>query len=117
MNKDSSNIRALKYMYGLYPKYFNMSIFNRIVEAILPYFGIYMSAEIVNELVGGRDPKRVLMLVVITLAGNLVIDVFKNISDHLCNIYERTWYDAEAACFNDKTLSLDYSDLEEPDVR
>jgi len=49
--KDSPNIRALKYLYGLYPKYFRMSIFNRTVESILPYFGIYMSAEIVNELV------------------------------------------------------------------
>lgn len=117
MNKDNPNIRALKFMRSLYPKYFDMSIFNRIVEAILPYFGIYMSAEIVNELVGGRNPKRVLALVLITLVGNLVIDVFKNISEHLCNIYQRTWYDAEAACFNDKTLSLDYSDLEEPEVR
>lgn len=117
MNKDNPNIRALKFMRSLYPKYFDMTIFNRVVEAILPYFGIYMSAEVVNELVGGRDPKRVLMLVLITLAGNLVIDVFKNISEHLCNIYERTWNDAEAACFNDKTLSLDYSDLEEPEVR
>lgn len=115
--KDSPNIRALKYLYGLYPKYFRMSIFNRTVESILPYFGIYMSAEIVNELVGGRDPKRVLLLVIITLAGNFVIDVFGNISDHICNIYAHSWHDAEAACFNDKTLSLDYSDLEEPSVR
>ena len=79
MNKENPNIRALKFMRSLYPKYFDMSIFNRIVEAILPYFGIYMSAEVVNELVGGRDPKRVLMLVLITLAGNLVIDVFSRL--------------------------------------
>ena len=26
--KDSPNIRALKYLYGLYPKYFRMSIYS-----------------------------------------------------------------------------------------
>lgn len=117
MNRDNPNIRALKFLRSLYPRYFDMSMFNRIVKAVLPYFGIYMSAEVVNELVGGRDPKRVLILVLTTLAGTLVIDVFGNVSEHLCSVYSKTWNDAEAACFNDKTLSLDYSDLEEPEVR
>ena len=114
---DNINVRALKFLYSLCPAYFKIKIFNSFIGALLPYFDIFMSAEIVNELSSNRNPKRTLILIIITLAGNLLISIFQNITNHLVNICERRFNDAESATFNDKTLSLDYSDLEEPKVR
>ena len=114
---DNINSRALKFLYSLCPGYFKMTVFNTLVGTFLPYFGIFMSAEIITELSGRRDPKRTMILIIIALAGNLLIGVFGELASRLANIYSRKFDDAESAAFNDKTLSLDYSDLEEPSVR
>lgn len=114
---DNINSRALKFLYSLCPGYFKMTVFNTFVGTFLPYFDIFMSAEIITELSGRRDPKRTLILIIIALAGNLLIGVFGELASRLANIYSRKFDDAESAAFNDKTLSLDYSDLEEPSVR
>ena len=114
---DNINGRALEFLYSLCPGYFKMTVFNTLFGTFLPYFDIFMSAEIITELSGSRDPKRTLILIIITLAGNLLIGVFGELTSRLANIYSRKFDDAESAAFNDKTLSLDYSDLEEPSVR
>ncbi len=114
---DNINGRALEFLYSLCPGYFKMTVFNTLVGTFLPYFDIFMSAEIITELSGNRNPKRTLILIIITLAGNLLIGVFGELASRLANIYSRKFDDAESAAFNDKTLSLDYSDLEEPSVR
>ena len=114
---DNINIRALKFLYGLCPGYFRMTVFNTFIGTLLPYFDIFMSAEIISELSGNRNPKRTLILIIITLAGNLLIGVFRELTSRFANILSRKFDDSESAAFNDKTLSLDYSDLEEPNVR
>ena len=114
---DSINIRALKFSYSLCPAYFRIKIFHAAANMMLPYFDIYMSAEIVNQLAGGRDLKGILRLIAITLTGNLFLSVLQNMTSHLSNIYHCKFSDAEQAYFNHKTLSLDYADLEEPEVR
>lgn len=120
MKKNRSNdpnVRALKLLYSFSPKYFKYSIANSFFDTFLPYYNIYMSAEIVTELAGNRDPMKLLILVILTVVGAHILSVLNNVMHHKCNLYRVELNNNEAAYYNDKTLSLDYSDLEEPKVR
>lgn len=120
MKKNRSNdpnVRALKLLYSFSPKFFKYSIANSFFDTFHPYYSIYMSAEIVSELAGNRDPKKLLLLVILTIVGSHFFMALSNIMHHKCNLYRVELNNNEAAYNNDKTLSLDYSDLEEPDVR
>ena len=120
MKKNRSNdpnIRALKLLYSFSPKYFKYSIANSFFDTFHPYYSIYMSAEIVSELAGTRDPKKLLILVILTIVGSHFFMALSNIMNHKCNLYRVELNNNEAAYYNNKTLSLDYSDLEQPEVR
>lgn len=51
----------------------------RLVETILPYFGLYMSAALVNELSGECDLERLFRLAGITVVGSFVLSVLKRL--------------------------------------
>ena len=51
-------LRGMKLLYRANPKYTAMSIISRIWSALTPYVGIYLSALIIGELAGDRDPEK-----------------------------------------------------------
>ena len=62
------NNRGLKLFYERYPQMVISRFISVIWNALTPYVGIFLSALVVDELVGNRDVQRLQMLVVITLA-------------------------------------------------
>lgn len=68
-----ANNRALKLIYGHYPQLVRSHLISAFWNALTPYFGIALSALLINELVGGRDVKRIQMLVIITLTSAAII--------------------------------------------
>lgn len=117
MYKQNPNLRAIKLWHSLCPRYFPLAIANAFFNNLSPYFNIYMSAEIINEIVGDRRIDIVSLLVVITLIGNLFISVIYNVLniafEHAVIILNQK----ESIFFNNKTLTLDYQNLENPQVR
>lgn len=111
------NIRALKLWYTLCPLYFYFMVANAVFANLAPYYNIYLSAEIVNEITENRNVKKLVILVLITVLGNLVITVvggiLKREFDHRSIFLDQR----ETALFYNKTLTLDYEDLEKADVR
>jgi len=61
------NRRAIKLIYGHYPKMVFSHLVFTVWTALTPYAGIYLSALIIGELAGGRDNGRLVKLVLITL--------------------------------------------------
>ncbi len=115
--RKSPNIRALKMWHDLCPQYFPLNAADALFQNLSPYFTLWFSAEIINELLGQRDRMRLIVLVLITVLGNLAISVFSQILNRACNHANVLLNQREEAAFVRKTLTLDYQDLESPDIR
>lgn len=117
MRKNNPNIRALKFFHSLCPSYFPLMVVKSFFGELSPYFNLYLSAEIVNEIVGAKDKDKLIALVLITIIGNFAIAITGGILNRIFGHKETLFYQAEAAYFNKKTLTLDYDDLENTEVR
>lgn len=117
MRKDDPNIRALKLMHSFCPSYFPLLIAKSLFDKLTPYFNLYMSAEVVNEIVGARDRERLIFLVLITVFGNFAIAIIGGILSRIFGHKETVLNQRETAYYNRKTLTLDYADLENTEVR
>ena len=60
-------VRACK-IWKKYSPHYLLSVFlYAISSAVMPYIGIYFSAQILNELAGERDPERLRLLIILTI--------------------------------------------------
>jgi len=88
-----------------------------IVQAGLPFINIWFSAQILNELAGNRDSDRLMFLVTLTLGLNLAA----TLAGHLLRRWE-AYCDSQSfqlvwGIYTDKMLSMDYIDVENPDIQ
>ena len=117
MRKDNVTIRTLKLYHSFNKKYFPTSFLHIVFSSISPYFNLWMSAEIVTALYEGRDSKAIFTLVAITLLGNLFVHIMSTLLSNAVNTQFEKLNNNESLAFNQKTLSLDYDKLEDPEIR
>ncbi len=117
MRKDNINIRALKLLHSFCPSYFPLLVAKSFFSKLSPYFNLYLSAEIVNEIVGARDKDKLITLVLVTILGNFAIAIIGGILNRIFGHKETILSQREAAYYNKKTLTLDYDNLENTEVR
>lgn len=115
--RQSPNVRALKMWHSLCPQFFPLKAAEALFGNLSPYFSLWFSAEIINELLDGRDRNRLIALMLITVTGNLAISVVTHILNRAAGHANYLLNQRESAAFMRKTLTLDYQDLESPDVR
>ena len=99
------------------PRYFPTKIAHTFLSALSPYFTLWMSGEIVTALSQGREAGTIWLLVGITLGGSLLLTMLSALLDRRVKTELEILKNNEAASFNQKTLSLDYDKLEDPDIR
>ena len=117
MRKDNVTMRALKLYHSFNKMYFPMSFLQIIFSSISPYFNLWMSAEIVTALYEGRGRQAIFTLVAITLFGNLFVHIVSALLENAVSIQFEKLNSNESLAFNQKTLSLDYDKLENPEIR
>ena len=117
MRKDNVTMRALKLYHSFNKMYFPMSFLQIIFSSISPYFNLWMSAEIVTALYEGRGRQAIFTLVAITLFGNLFVHIVSALLGNAVSIQFEKLNSNESLAFNQKTLSLDYDKLENPEIR
>jgi len=117
MRKENPNIRAVKLMHSFCPSYFPLLIIKTFFEELSPFFNLYLSAEIVNEIVGMRGKERLIMLVLITVFGNFTIAIIAGSLNRVFGHKAILLDQREIAYYNKKTLTLDYDNLENTEVR
>ncbi len=92
-------------------------ILNALFGNLAPYLTIYMSALIVNEIAGARDMRKLITLVIITIAADLAIvilgAIFRKIKNHKWQSFDF----AEKRMFMQHGFALDYEHLENTEVR
>lgn len=117
MFKDNPNIRALKLLHSFCPSYFPLLVVKSFFGKLSPYFNLYLSAEIVNEIVGVSNRDKLITLVLIAVLGNFSITIIGGILNRIFGHKETIFSQREAVYFNKKTLTLDYDNLENTEVR
>ena len=117
MRKENITMRAF-WTYSAYnPKYFPLKFLHILFQSISPYFNLWMSAEIVTALYAGKDKQAIFLLVAITLLSNLLVRIVGALLGNVTERQHEILANNEAAAFNNKTLSLDYDKLENPEIR
>ena len=97
MRKNNPNIRALKLLHSFCPSYFPLLIAKSFFGKLSPYFNLYLSAEIVNEIVGARNKEKLITLVLITVLGNFAIAIIGGVLNRVFGHKETLLYQREAA--------------------
>ena len=67
--------RALGILRKMMPHFWFYQTLCCVAEAFIPYFGLYMSARMVNELAGAWDYRRLLLLAGITVTGGFLLSM------------------------------------------
>ena len=108
--------RAIGIWGKIMPHFWVWQMICTLFEAFTPYFGLYMSAALVNELANGCDYKKMIFLAGITVTGGFAISVItrllqskRRIKDYLM------WQKHDAYIFHVQN-NMQYEHLEDPDV-
>ncbi len=105
-------LRGMDLLYKADPKYFGTLIVKKIWSALTPYVGIYLSALMIDELAGGRDPEKLKMYVIASLVSAAAIALVSAFINRALNIYGQvTWY-AFNKLYRDKFMDMDYVDMD-----
>lgn len=108
--------RGVKILNEILPLFWLYQALCTIAETLSPYFGLYMSAQMVNELAGDCDYGRLLRLAGITVAGGLLLSlVIKLLQSRraLCEEFLNINHEAYLA---DRQNDFQYEHLEDSDV-
>lgn len=98
------------------PSYVPYLIFGCIASCLQPYFPLYMTAEIVNELAGACALDRLLILAGVTVAGTFTLSVLNRfLSGKLQTIYSLAYSRMQTYLF-DAENHFQYEHLEDPEV-
>ncbi len=98
------------------PAYLPYLIFDSIFDCAKPYFPLYMSAAIVNELSASCNLQRLLLLAGIAIVGSFVLSLLSRFtSGKLQSLYELSYSRLEAYLF-DAANHFQYEHLEDPEV-
>jgi ATP-binding cassette, subfamily B, bacterial len=105
--------RTLKLIHKVSPNYlFFISVVN-ITRAFSPYVNIYMSAYILNELAGDRNPGHLINLVIITIVLNFAVSLISSALSRISSSRTFRYYQDFGMYYNLKVADLDYTTLED----
>ncbi len=111
------NLRAIRLLAKRFPQMMVSMLLKTIFGAVTPYVGIYLSAQIIGELSGAKDPLRLRNLVLWTLCSAAVISLIGALLDR--------WHKTVSAMRGYKTihisieklLDMDFADVDDPEVQ
>lgn len=109
----SANNRALKLIYKHYPQMVVSHLVSVIWNALTPYVGIFLSALVIDELVGNRDVKRLQMLVIIALASAAIIALGTAFLNKWKETQKAGWWLKIEHIISEKMLDADYVNLDD----
>ena len=113
----SAELRAIRTLHTVTPKFFPTVTVNNILAALLPYVTVFLSARILSELAGQRRPevlwKWVILTALITGLLAIVAAFFKEREETLL---DDIWGRKEIL-FCKKAISMDYADADKQETR
>lgn len=113
-SKDAAKmtVRAVKLLYKANPKYMIIRMVENVWSALTPYAGIYLSALVISELAGNRDPEKLKLYVILSLASAALIALASAFINKAKKTYEYVKNNAIDKLYRDKFMDMDYADID-----
>lgn len=108
--------RAIRLWNLIMPHFWFWQILCTVLETFSPYFALYMSARMINELTGACDFKHLLLLAGITVGGGFFISIVTKLICSRRNIKDYLMWNQHEAYMTDVQNKMKYEHLENPDV-
>ncbi|MBO0994304.1 ABC transporter ATP-binding protein [Bacillus sp. SD088] len=106
--------RACRIVKELSPKNLEFSVIKSVLEATVPFIAIYMSALIIDELVGEKDLNVLLLYVLISVGGTALFTVINLLLTKKINVLNTMFVPNVKNYLNNKRYSMDYAMQENP---
>lgn len=106
--------RAISITSELSPNIFMINIFKAFLDALTPYIAICMSAVIIDELIGARNPELLIRYVFVTTAGTLMFNLLSTYLQEKINVKNVLFHHELKKYLNNIKLNLDYAKMEDP---
>lgn len=124
MNNKTRPIRdilnTLKYFYReafhYQPLYFIYVTFSILINAISPFINILMPKLAIDELMGEKNIKRIVMIVLIILFGNMLANMIKNFLTETMAKYADRFERYFKVEISNRTMSMDFEHTEDPEA-
>lgn len=107
---------GLKEIYKLNHWVLPIVIFDALFKSIASFINIYMSSKIIDELLGAKDIKRLVLLVSITIGSNLIVHLISTGLGHLKDMLVDITMQNQRMRLNEKIINMDYEYVENPKV-
>lgn len=107
---------GLKEIYKLQPWALPVTILDALFKSITPFINIYMSAKIIDELLGTRNINRLMYLVLITITANLAAHLISTGLGHLRTLITDVMDQNRDMKLNEKIINMDYEYVENPEI-
>lgn len=107
------NMRGYKIWWKLYPKMLISAAVHSIVSSLTPYVGIYLAAQIMNEIAGTKDVQVLTRLVLIALISAAVLALLNAVLLRWKNCENAGQYYKRNKIYTEKLLSLDFSSIDD----
>lgn len=112
----SVTARAFQLLYRLNPGIMISGVLSAIWGALTPYIGISLSAQIIDELSGGRDPVRLRNLVMWALGLAAVISLVGAVLNRWNNVEQEKMWIVYRHMFVEKQLDMDFVRVDDPET-
>ena len=84
-------VSVIKVLFGTtakkYPVFFVLKVIRMLVNAGMPFIGLFISPLIVDEIVGNRDVKRLATLAVMLIGGEVICQLLNDLCTNFINRY------------------------------
>ena len=109
--------RAFCTLYRMHPLVMVSGIIRTLWGALTPYIGIYLSAQLIGELAGNRNPERLRILVLWTLISAASIGLIGSVLDRWNDAQRRKIWYANEYLFIEKSLSMDFVRVDDSETQ
>lgn len=108
------NHRAIKIYYKKYPQMIISKVCQIVFTSLTPYVGIYLSALIIEELSGDKNPDALRNLVLVSLISAAVIALVSAFLNKWVNTQNAGMYYKCEQIFSEKLLDMDFASVDDP---
>ena len=107
------SLKAYRLLWKVYPQIFITSAACSVVGAVIPYVEIWLSAQLISELAGGRSIQRLTGLVLAILFYAMLSDVVNTlILSRIRDYYKANQWKLQQKIYSDKMLDMDFCDVD-----
>lgn len=106
--------RGIKILWSIDPRRLLWQAAYALTSTAFPYFAVYMSAVIVNELAGENRAERLILLSAVCVGGAFILSIINRFVSGKYNVINKTWDYKIYYMMSDVQNKMKYGHLEDP---